>query len=435
LIRHSDAISLGLIFSFFILIGIAFQYRVLSGDLSVLLYPDEINYYFSGAGFFSEHGWRYFLMERSLWNAPLNIVWVWLWDQQIEVIRFANLALVGLSGLMLWGIARRMSGRATAYLTLGLFLLHIPVLRYSGTLLSEPLFIFLLISSLWLSMSTRSYAGYAPGLVLGLATLTRPTPWLIPVWLVVLLLIFRLPSFKLGSEAKILLTQTTLKVCLGFLVVVSPYLLKNYLVFEKLGIATGSGAVLYLGTDLRTDGDEPVYSGRKFDTHKITAPYTHLSIEGDRRLKEAAIKQIKEQPLETFLLTLRKPFRYLFGSTNSYFFPETGFVSFVRSQGVLAGMARLYNLGLLTFAVVFGIVGLCLPGSPVVLRFLSLGIISYFCAVHAVLFPIPRLALPLYPIFVLWASLALLQLLDQKRWTVLGGTFGLVLGICAYLVV
>jgi len=98
-------------------------------------------------------------------------------------------------------------------------------------------------------------------------------------------------------------------------------------------------------------------------------------------------------------------------------------------------MARLYNLGLLTFAVVFGFVGLCLPGSPVALRFLSLGIISYFCAVHTVLFPIPRLALPLYPIFVLYASFALLQLWEQKRWTVLGGTFGLVLGICAYLVI
>jgi len=433
LIRRGDGISLGVMFAAFILAGIAFQNRVLGGDLSFLLYPDERNYYYAGAELLGEHGWRYFLLERSLWNAPLNIVWVWVWGQQVEIIRYANLVLIGFSGLMLWEIARQISGRAAAYFALCIFLFHVPILRYSGTLLSEPLFIFLLVLSLRLLVFPGRYSGVACGLTLGLATLTRPTPWLIPLWLVLLLCFFLLPYLKVSSETKSYLTRVTFKVCLGFLIVVSPYLLKNYLVFDRLEIATGSGAVLYLGTDLRTDGDEPIYSGRKFDTNKITAPHTHLSIEGDRRLKEAALEQIKEKPLEVFLLTLRKPFRYLFGSTNSYFFPEINLVSFVQSQGVLAGMTRLYNLGLLTFAVVFGIVGLCLPGSPVALRFLSLAIISYFCAVHAVLFPIPRLALPLYPIFVLYSSFALFQLWDQKRWPVLAGSFGLVLGISAYL--
>src|SRR4051812_26391519 len=43
-------------------------------------FPDEKNYYLSAATFMQEHGvLEFFRTERSLWNGPVNPLWVYLW--------------------------------------------------------------------------------------------------------------------------------------------------------------------------------------------------------------------------------------------------------------------------------------------------------------------------------------------------------------------
>ena len=103
-------------------------------------------------------------------------------------------------------------------------------------------------------------------------------------------------------------------------------MLWNFSQFGKAGLANGLGAVLYLGGDLRRNGDEPVYSGVDFDTFRITTPYTHLDTEGDARLVAVAKDRMLQHPLATGALFIRKGARYLLGSFHGYFWPYNGLV-------------------------------------------------------------------------------------------------------------
>src|SRR5437667_223716 len=79
----------------------------------------------------------------------------------------------------------------------------------------------------------------------------------------------------------------------GAVLAVAPLVAKTDLAAGHAVVATGGGAALYLGADSKTDGDEPYYAGYDYDTSEVTQPYTHLDIEGDSRLAEAARTAIR----------------------------------------------------------------------------------------------------------------------------------------------
>ncbi|HBJ00737.1 MAG TPA: hypothetical protein DDY89_07440, partial [Lysinibacillus sp.] len=66
---------------------------------------------------------------------------------------------------------------------------------------------------------------------------------------------------------------------IAFMIFVGPFFLKNLIAFDRLTLNNGSGAVLYLGSRADTEGDEPPYRGKDYDTYAITSPYQHLQSE------------------------------------------------------------------------------------------------------------------------------------------------------------
>lgn len=396
-LSKSDYIALLGAVILFIAAALLFQLHYLPVHFGQASFPDEKNYYLNGARLIREYGIGYFFEPRSLWNAPLNIVWVWLLGENVSLIRVMNVLLMASAGVMLWDVCRRQGSKLSGYIAILVFYSHIPVLRFAGTILSEPLFVFFICASFWaFSVSqVRSWA-FTSGVLLGFATLTRPTPWLLPIWVLVLGRLF-------GSPREF---RPYIAVLLGMLLITLPYMMKNYVFLDRFTIANGVGAVLFLGNDLKNNGDEPVYSGRNFDTYEITKPYKHLDTEGDRLLLSAAVKQILDNPIGTLMLTIRKPFRYLFGSYGYYLYPYRSLKELLTQASLAHLLLKAYELVMLLIVVTLGIRGmLSKESSSRQLRLFAVLVVSYFVVVHTVLFPIPRLALPIFPILAVFAAL------------------------------
>ena len=379
------------------LVGAAYKLsEVVQGvGLEQLSYPDERNYYLPGAQYLLQQGLSFFMGERSLWNGPVNTVWIALWAADVALVKIANIALVSFAGIALWDLIRRATSLKLAYLGLIVFSFHPGLLEFGGTLLTEPVYISLLVFSFWAVALPGKRSWFIGGLLFGIATLARPTTQLFPFALLGLAL---LPVIS-GEVKK--------KLCVfavGALLLVIPWGVKNSIYLNKVGLANGSGAVLYLGNDLRKNGDEPLYSEMGFDTFEITAPYTHLDTPGDKALTRASFDFITQYPSDIALLTLVKAGRYMFGYPNAYFYPYRNAVENYRKDGLLSVCAKVSLILLTAILMLFSLSFFVRPFREHDAQgILCVTIISYFIGLHALTFPIPRLALPILP-FLLFCT-------------------------------
>jgi 4-amino-4-deoxy-L-arabinose transferase-like glycosyltransferase len=364
--------------------------------LSTATYPDEHNYYLAAARLINESVSGFFYSDRLLWNGPLNPLWVAVLGSRIALIKSLNIAIFSAaSAFLTLAIASRYGRKAALMVGLGL-LLYPPSYDLVPTLLTEPLFTAFLMCSLAVfirgDFSVKAAAG--SGFIIGFATLVRPTTQFFPFLIIALaLMIIRRPIAK-----RVILHG----VCA--VVIMSPALFWNWYNFSKLGIANGSGA-LCLGSDLRVDGDEPIYHGVDFDTYETTAPFTHLDSEGDRRLMELTKSRVGKFPLQMIGLTLRKFGRFIFGSYYGYFWPYNGLVGKLTSGLPLSSKFSGIIWPLVhSFAVVIALGSIFIKQIPLCFRLYIGLMIFYFALIHAVAFPIPRMVFPLFPYILTLAA-------------------------------
>ncbi len=371
-----------------VLLKVWFVQDVTGGDFGKVRFSDEATYYLPAAREISEQGFSYFLTERSLWNGPLNPLWIYALGSEPSLVKAANILLIALAGLLVWVMLRERS-KTSALWALFAWNIYPPLIDFGPTLLTEPPYLFLLTLGAFLFYRERTFSC---GLIWGAATLVRPTTQLLPV---LLILAAFFPYFK-ASRAKLL------KVALGILIVITPYIVKNYFVFGRPTIANGFGAVFQLGTNLRTYGDEPIYYGIDFDTQRYTKEYTHLDSEGDKRLTQAAIEYVTKHPIASLWLAVIKPFKLILGHTRHYFFPYNGLEAFLEYERDLGRIWMTFGALVLTpFVTLIGLIGIFrrIKAQP-----LAALLVLYFLALHTVVFPIPRMALPLFSFLLFGAA-------------------------------
>ena len=364
-------------------------------------FPDEKTYYLAGAKLFLEQGFSYFLSERSLWSGPGNILYIAGFSLNGVATKLSNFSFLALTALFIWQLISTRLGIAFGLSAVLLFLLHEPFSIFIPTLLTEPLYMFFLFLSIWiLSWKEDKSICFLAGILLGLGTLVRPTTQYFPFFLFFLTCFWSLLKRE-GTWRSMQLKM--LSYVLGSFFIILPWVIKNGILFDKWGIATGSGAVLYLGNDLRKGGDEPVYSNMDFDTYEITAPFAHLDREGDKRLHDAAIGWMKAYPEDIFLLSTKKFFKFFFGTPLSYVFPSPDFKSYVAHHGFLKGGWKAYEIVSSLLIAIFGLSGLLLVFQAGFWGFVAASLVLYFALLHMVAFPIPRMSLPIFPLLLIGA--------------------------------
>lgn len=399
-----------------------------SGEFSKLLYNDEKTYYLPAAEAIQSDGLSWFFTERSLWTGPLNPIWVTLLGARVALVKLANVALFVLAGLAMWDMGRRFFGFKASIIAVAAYATYPPLYRFTPTILTEPLFVSLIVIALWfasLHEHFRERALAISGFVLGLATLARPTLQLYPLFLLAVFGLWKVWARRKDTVVTVS-TRTVLVFVAGFALVVVPYGIKNLASLDKVGLANGAGAVLYLGNDLRTHGYEPVDVKLRFNTKEISAPYTHLDTEGDRRLLSAGLDLIKENPVEVALLQPSKALRLVFGSPEHYFRPNSDAIEFFKERNWVARL-NLWDLIVTPMLAMLGLVGLFALRINPLMRLLIGSLIAYQLLLNTALFPIPRMVLAAFPFLMIFAGGAL-SILPRRIW---GST--LVVGSCIVL--
>jgi 4-amino-4-deoxy-L-arabinose transferase-like glycosyltransferase len=95
-----------------------------------------------------------------------------LLGSQLEWYRLFSISFTLAAGGILYLLARRLS--LPPLLTAAAFLFNSLVARYATTVMSEPYFVFLTLTALWLQAIEKEKTWYATGLLLGMAAITRP---------------------------------------------------------------------------------------------------------------------------------------------------------------------------------------------------------------------------------------------------------------------
>lgn len=401
-----------------------------NGNLGRLTFPDEMNCYYPAAQAIRAQGLGFFLTERSLWVGPLNPLWIATWGARVALVKAANVALLSAVAFLLWHAVRGLFGKWAGILALASFGFYPIVVSLGPTILTEPPFIFLLAASFYIfarNEEERWQWDLAAGILLGLATLVRPTLQLAPLALAALALVYG--RRQAGSH----IVRRAMAVLIGAYLLVVPYVVKNYWVFGRPAIANGLGAVLYLGSDLRKDGNEPVFSGMEYDTGKVTEVYNHLQTEGDRRLIKAALASMRRWPLDTLLLTVKKLVRYLYPGGSYYFFPYQDLASFLRRSPAEHSAVMLWELCLSTLIVTAGLAGLALLKLRPALRIFLMAFVFYLIALHALTFPTARLSLPAFLLLLVPAAGFLVKPPSRRLRAVVLALSAFIVGwVCSY---
>jgi len=240
---------------------------------------------------------------------PLLIAALW-WSTAppIWAVEITHVVLGTITCLLTYSIAKKVSDHRTALIA-GTATALWPLTSYmTGSLLSETLFTFLMMSGLWLWSMQR---GWAAGVMFGAAALTRPIvlPFVVLIGLCALI-------FKFNRA-------THIKLALGALLLIAPWTVRNIATQRSLiPIQTqGWGANLLLGTiDAPYRGETPWISYNSDPDVKSAIASSTNETEAERKMLRAAIVRIRNNPFGWVAIRI-KQYPRLFADTGMYIVP------------------------------------------------------------------------------------------------------------------
>lgn len=242
-------------------------------------------------------------------------------------------------------------------------------LLFANLPMTEMLFSFLLALAFYFFLKFYQRpawsSGLTCGLIFGLASLTRPVILLLPLWLLIGLVVF----FKQFRRKKMLYKMAF--VLLGFILVISPWIIRDYLTFNKfIPIHGGLGGLIRK-------------SYQQFDY----TPNAPVIEEGQVSLKMILLARVKN------IFLFWNP-----GAQGS----RAEFL--IEKYPLVRWLFNLYRIGFIALLVLafFSLKFIFLkkyryqPASR--MAFLLCLNIGYFWAVHTVFYPYPRYTLPIIPL-------------------------------------
>ena len=248
-----------------LIFGVALALRLVAvfvlGDLPISRTPQlDSSAYVGWAGALVNNGsfWPVYPEHSPGYPIFLSVVLAAV-DGSLTAARIVQ-SILGAIGCVL--IARVAARTLTphAFLPAGLLLaLYGPLIYIDTALLAESLFIFLLILGLELAApATGRMRAFAAGLVLGLATIVRPTALAVVVAFAIVLLLTRIKRRVTGL-------QLAASFAVGALVVIAPVVVKNWRVTGIPMVQAYGGMNFYLGNRPAGTGTASARPGGEWD--------------------------------------------------------------------------------------------------------------------------------------------------------------------------
>jgi len=359
-------------FGLFVIVTITSCIKILFMNyISIPMNPNEYfshdeRTYLTYVNYIFENGLlNYFTLQKSIEVAFGNLFYIYTilsFSDSIWFLRNFNSAILGGGSIILvYFIMLNLKIISKRNVLLATFIVGFygEILYFSVSYLTEPLIIFLFMLFIFLmqyifnsnkEINTKLLITLSilAGSILGFASLVRLI--FLPIsGILILFSIYFL--FKKDIQKAILLMVVSLTAIL----LLSPFFYNGYKHSGKFMIATGSGAVLWLGSRVDTNGDEPPYYHLSYDTNKITNNLSHLSLEGDTLLKQAAFNNIKENPYIYVKNSIKRIYRLVIGNNYFWFFPYDNFNSYAKNHDIIGNAFKLLTI---FFATVIGVYSL-----------------------------------------------------------------------------
>ena len=422
-------------------------------DNLLSVWPDE-NVYFSSSTLILEEGLaEFFASEESIITAPMNPLYLALvrsLNDSIDFVRLFNLLLSTLSVFIIYVIGKEIHSRFVGLLAGTFLAVNGQIVGYSATMLTEPLFIFLLLMCVFLFArvvkadrpGTFLFYALCFGLFLSAAMLTRSILLLLPIALI-LFLVFRSYVFYIleGQAVNLRKILGLSTIFIIPLLVVGGVLVKNYVIFDKAIVSTGSGAALWLGSRADTEGDDPPFRGKSYDTSTITGDLTHISLEGDQLLLRAAKENITNNPVEYIFWSVKKVGRLLVGSNLAWFYPKKSLAAWYADEGrkdVLMLSSMLFQILFSLIVAIFGFFYVFKNLLKFDLEMVMLSATMIYMVLLSIPFlSIPRYGLPIVTLAFIPASMLIYEIIYTRKinWLLTVFMVGLVGGIFGFIAI
>ena len=334
---------------------------------------------------------------------PALIALLWTGDEPpINFVLALQVILGSLTVVITYLIARKHFNRRIAIISALLFALLPIAIKYTGVILTESLFTFLLVAACYLWGNKKSIAA---GILFGIAFLTRP---IVFPFLLLLPLISFLPSFK--DMRRSLFTITIISVLVAL-----PWIARNTLLFNQFTLTQSSG----YGTNLLFGTIDIPLHGINFWPWIYGLPLTQNvdglnEVEQDRRKLNIAVNRIAENPFGWLKVRVKQYPRLFFETKDSLLgglrlpplsqaVKESDFLVIFIKVGFVAASAALFLL----FA--FGSAGF-IKRYPRLLHIYLLPI--FFMLIHLPMWTESRYLLPVMPFIYVVAVYGLVILKD-----------------------
>ncbi|GEM_PF-6216788 len=370
-------------------------------------------------------------------------------DSSLLLAQIINVLLLGASAFMLLKLARAILPPRTSWLPPVLFLLSPRVAHYSWTILSDALGIFFLLLSLTLTFYGKNHQKtsffFLAGIAFGALTLTKMAfvlflPGFLAAYFLIRIIAKKFMFLRLQVFREHLPRYFAGALLAGFIIVLTPWVVRNAILFKKPVLTVRAGQLLDERTrpygvasskefitrtiedmipTLRGRGsanthptdakEKPVVTpfGATYGLASKNAPSKFFSLieaglsepEADRRMVAESLARIASHKM---FYVIQLPFE-----TVKFFYPEflPGVFGLVR-YGSPIMWATTLGLGLLTalffLLLVKGIAHLLQNPSFLVILFIFLTL--YAAAVHILLYVTPRYSFIIYPMLLIFVS-------------------------------
>jgi 4-amino-4-deoxy-L-arabinose transferase-like glycosyltransferase len=319
-----------------------------------------------------------------------------LFGTTIAAARLASIVVGALAAPLMYLLARNFTTFSAAVLSGVACSLH-PVWNFiAPAILSEPYFIPSLLLSLSLSaraFKTGAYFAFCAGLAWGATTLVRPQG--LPVAILIGLLAICQGRWRISAA-----------LALGTVLMLAPWVIRNYLVFHRLEILATEGGETFLGSNNKYVLSDPSLHGMwlapmRVPEYRNRLAGVHDDFERSRTQNAIARQFLKENPAALPKLAIFKLWRWLT--------PVAG------SRGAVR-LLILCSYGLLVLALAIGLaIGVFKPTIE-----LKLALICTICfAVTTAIYwgNLTRGRMPLEMIWIPWGASAVCDLFSRRSET------------------
>jgi len=334
------------------------------GQLSTHWHDEETYYAYAGK-LLGNGALNYFHSPSSVEVAPGYLFYLSsmlsIFDGHIVIVRlFSLLFFSSVIIVLTFSVARHLFSRKIGIPAALLVAIYPSLIEFAPALLTEYLFLASLMAFIFIALKitdlkkidrpkSHLLALITIGFLSGVeASITRlvflPTMLL---WLGYSAFLYKNPYTR---KTSIVLAMLVLCVSIGL----TPFLKNGHNHSGHYMIATGSGTVLWLGSRSDTDGDDPPYRKKDYGTESITHGASHLSLEGDRLLKVAALNNIAANPVNYMLMNIKKIGRLTIGNSYSWFAPFSTYSEWAKDHTRYDQFEKLFSLFLATTVAIFG---------------------------------------------------------------------------------